>query len=52
MGQKVKIASRFNYTGCGFPVTILNAPLRKVAGHWAQDIDSNLIDRQVVQHLA
>lgn len=52
MEQKTKVASRFEYTGCGFSVTILNAPMRKIAGHWTLDIDSNLIDRQVVLHLA
>lgn len=52
MEQKTKVTPRFEYEGCGFSITILNAPMRKIAGHWALDIDSHLIDRQVVLHLA
>jgi DNA-binding transcriptional regulator YiaG len=47
-----KILDRFDYKGCGFPVEILNAPMRNLMGEWVLDIDPQLIDRQVALELA
>lgn len=37
----------YTYHGCGFPVAIANAPLRKFRDQWCLDIDSGLIDEKV-----
>lgn len=47
-----KNLNRYDYKGCGFPVVILNAPMRNLMGDWVLDIDPRLIDRQVALELA
>lgn len=46
-----KIVKQYVSHMFGFPVHILNAPMRKVMGDWALDINLNLLEQWVLQAL-
>lgn len=41
----------FVYEDLGFPVELVDAPMRKALGEWVIDIDLNELQRQVLQEL-
>lgn len=41
----------FLYEGLGFPILLVNAPLRKAFGEWVIDIDFNKLRRNVLNYL-
>jgi DNA-binding transcriptional regulator YiaG len=47
MSSKKKVIASYIYQGCGFPVTITDAPMREIFGEWVLDIDPRRIDRHV-----
>lgn len=50
--EETKIEPEYTYHGCGFPVVISNAPMRKFRGEWMLDIDPITIDERVAFALA
>lgn len=42
----------FIYEGLGFPIRLVNVPLKKIVGEWAIDINFNLLQKYVFQMLA
>lgn len=42
----------FIWEGLGFPIRLINVPLRKVLGEWVLDIDLNLFQKCVLHVLA
>jgi hypothetical protein len=42
----------FVYEGLGFPIKLTNAPMRKILGEWAIDIDFNDFQAKVLRMLA
>lgn len=42
----------FVYKGLGFPIRLINVPLRKVFGEWAIDINFNTLQKAVLYLLA
>jgi len=46
-----KIAKKFEYFGLGFPILLLNVPVRQVRGIEVPDIDYNLLQRKVLLKL-
>lgn len=50
--QETKTVAETIYRGCGFPVKITNAPMRKFRGEWMLDIDPISIDEKVALFLA
>jgi DNA-binding XRE family transcriptional regulator len=50
--KKTKIEPRFEYTGLGFPVILLNVPMIEVRGIWTPNIDYNLLQKVVLCSLA
>lgn len=47
-----KIQKTFTDNGFGFPIQILNAPLRKVRGKWTLDLNFEQYERAVLMALA
>jgi DNA-binding transcriptional regulator YiaG len=46
-----KIVPAFKYHGCGFPVTISNAPLKAFRDDWVLDMDLEAVDKRVAMLL-
>lgn len=42
----------FIYEGLGFPIRLINVPMRKVFGEWAMDINFNDLQKNVIHMLA
>lgn len=51
MSKKIK-RDTFIYEGLGFPIRLINVPLRKVFGEWAIDINFNALQKVVLRMLA
>ncbi len=51
MRRKAKRGT-FIYEGLGFPIRLVNVPLKKVLGEWAIDIDFNVFQKIVLHMLA
>lgn len=41
----------FTYTDLGFPIELINAPMRKIMGEWILDIDLNVLQNEVLKML-
>lgn len=41
----------FVYRGLGFPIRLINVPMRKVFGEWAMDINFNILQKNVLHML-
>lgn len=41
----------FTYTDLGFPIELIDVPMRKILGEWALDIDLNILQREVLKML-
>ncbi len=50
--NKSKRRDTFIYEGLGFPIRLVNVPLRKVFGEWAIDINFNTLQEVVLRMLA
>jgi DNA-binding transcriptional regulator YiaG len=42
----------FIYEGLGFPIRLINVPLKKVLGEWAIDINFNILQKMILHILA
>jgi len=42
----------FIYEGLGFPIRLINVPMRKIFGEWAMDINFNSLQKNVLNLLA
>jgi DNA-binding transcriptional regulator YiaG len=42
----------FIYEGLGFPIRLINVPMKKIFGEWAIDINFNTLQRNVIGMLA
>jgi DNA-binding transcriptional regulator YiaG len=42
----------FIYEGLGFPIRLINVPMKKVVGEWAMDINFNVLQKNVLHLLA
>lgn len=42
----------FIYEGLGFPIRLINVPMKKVFGEWAMDINFNVLQKNVLHLLA
>lgn len=51
MKKETKIES-FVYEGLGFPIRLINVPMRKVFGEWVMDINFNFLQKIVLHMLA
>lgn len=49
--SNIKIIDRYEYTGFGFPVVIVKAPMRKIAGEWALDLDHRTMNKALALEL-
>lgn len=49
--MRTKIAKTFIYKGFGFPIKLINVPMKKVFGEWAMDINFNKLRLAVLDHL-
>jgi len=49
--MKNKITKTFVYKGFGFPITLINVPMRRVFGKWAMDINFNKLQLAVLYQL-
>lgn len=52
VNESSKVVPTYVYHGCGFPVTILNAPMKKFRDQWFLDIDTSVIDEKVAFQIA
>lgn len=50
--NKLKKRETFVYEGLGFPIRLINVPMRKVLGEWAFDINLNTLQKTVLYLLA
>ena len=50
--SKIRKRDTFIYEGLGFPIRLVNVPLRKVFGEWAIDINFNNFQKVVLRMLA
>jgi DNA-binding transcriptional regulator YiaG len=50
--MKKKIAKEFLYEGFGFPILLLNVPIREVRGVEVPDINYNVLQKSVLEMLA
>lgn len=50
--NKLRKRETFVYEGLGFPIRLINVPLRKVFGEWAIDINFNNLQKAVLYLLA
>lgn len=41
----------FTYTDLGFPIELINAPMKKIFGEWVLDINLNILQEEVLQLL-
>jgi DNA-binding transcriptional regulator YiaG len=41
----------FIYTDLGFPIELINAPMRKILGEWILDINLNILKQEVLKML-
>lgn len=41
----------FTYTDLGFPIVLIDAPMRKVLGEWVLDVNLNILQQEVVKLL-
>lgn len=49
--MKDKKTETFVFHGLGFPITLINAPLRKILGEWVVDIDMDELQSVVLRAL-
>jgi DNA-binding transcriptional regulator YiaG len=49
--RKIEKFETFTYEGFGFPVILINAPMRKVFGEWVVDINFNKLRNDVLNYL-
>lgn len=42
----------FVYEGLGFPIRLINVPMKKIFGEWAMDINFNALQKNVLHMLA
>jgi DNA-binding transcriptional regulator YiaG len=42
----------FIYEGLGFPIRLINVPMKKIFGEWAMDINFNILQKNVLHMLA
>lgn len=50
--MRARKTETFIYEGLGFPILMVNVPMKKVLGEWAMDIDFNALQRKVLKKLA
>lgn len=50
--KKEKKRESFIYEGLGFPIRLINVPMKKVFGEWAMDINFNILQKNVLHMLA
>ena len=41
----------FTYTDLGFPIELIDAPMRKIMGEWVLDINLNILQKEVLKML-
>ena len=41
----------FTYTDLGFPIVLIDAPMRKILGEWVLDINLNILQQEVLKML-
>ncbi len=41
----------FTYTDLGFPIELIDAPMRKILGEWVLDINLNILQKEVLKML-
>lgn len=41
----------FTYTDLGFPIVLIDAPMRKILGEWVLDINLNVLQQEVLKML-
>lgn len=46
-----KTIETFTYTDLGFPIDLINAPMKKVLGEWVLDINLNVLQKAVLKML-
>lgn len=46
-----KTIETFTYTDLGFPIDLINAPMKKVLGEWVLDINLNVLQKEVLKRL-
>lgn len=51
MKSKTKKIETFVYKGLGFPIKLVNVPMKKVIGEWVIDIDMNKLQLAVLRAL-
>ena len=49
--MKNKKKSTFVFQGFGFPIKLIDVPMRKVLGHWVIDIEMGKLEAVVLQAL-
>ena len=51
MKKKNKKIETFTYKGLGFPIKLINVPMKKVVGEWVIDIDMNKLQLAAIRAL-
>jgi hypothetical protein len=49
--MKTQKTETFIYNDLGFPILLVDAPLRKVFGEWVIDLDLNKLQKDVLKQL-
>ena len=49
--DEIMVEKKYTFNGYGFPVTVYNAPMRKVFGEWSLDVNLNELNRAVAEEL-
>src|SRR5262245_8987952 len=50
--SKIRKKTTFIYEGLGFPIRLVNVPMKKVLGEWAIDINFNVLQKVALYMLA
>ena len=49
--MKQKVIKKYIFEGLGFPIVLINVPMRMMIGEWVLDIDLNLLQKNVLDAL-
>jgi len=49
--MKEKIVNKYTYDGLGFPIVLVNAPMKQVFGEWTLNIDLNHLQQSALRAL-
>ena len=49
--KKTKVQKTYEDHGCGFPVTLINAPMAQIRGEWVLDVNLNKLHEAILKAL-